>query len=411
MRLIPQDVIDQVLAAHDIAEVVGRYVTLKGAGRSMKALCPFHEEKTPSFTVNPERQSFKCFGCGKGGNVFGFLMEHQGLTFPEAVRALASERGIRVPEREGERREEPGRVESILRAVAFAQAFFQRSLAGPAGEEARGYLLSRGYDAEAVQRFGLGYAPVGWDRLHVAAAEVGIGGPLLEEAGLGLQADDGRRRDRFRHRITFPISDLRGKVVTFGARALAPDDQPKYLNGPETPVFRKSSVLFALDRAREAIRRTGEALLMEGYTDVLMAHRTGVDRAVAGMGTAFTPDQAGLLKRFAQRVVLVYDGDDAGRAAAERTTDVLLERGLEVRIASLPEGRDVDEVLLEEGVPAFEAIVASAQDVLDFKVSLLEARLDLESPSGRARAVEALAATVAKVPSLPERDQLFRRIG
>jgi DNA primase len=206
------------------------------------------------------------------------------------------------------------------------------------------------------------------------------------------------------------VADLRGKVVTFGARALDPDDTPKYLNGPETPVFRKGSLLFALDRARDGIRRAGEALLMEGYTDVLMAHWHGVDRAVAGMGTAFTPEQASLLRRFAPKVVLVYDGDAAGLAAADRAVDVLLERGLEVRIARLPEGRDVDEILLEDGKEAFEQVLARAEDLFAFKLSLLRERHDLGTTAGRARAAEALLATVMKVPSTVERDQLFREI-
>jgi DNA primase len=210
--------------------------------------------------------------------------------------------------------------------------------------------------------------------------------------------------------VTFPVHDLRGKVVTFGARALSPEDTPKYLNGPETVVFRKSSCLFALDRARDAIRRADEALLMEGYTDVLMAHLHGVERAVAGMGTAFTSEQAALLRRFAARVVLVYDSDAAGRTAAERTLEVLLERGLEVRVASLPEGRDVDEILLEEGPAAFEAVLRDTKDVLAFKLECLRGRVDLSTPAGRARAAESLVQTVTRVPSIVERDQYLREI-
>jgi len=410
MGLIPQDVIDSVLAAHDVVEVVGRYVPLKPAGRSFKALCPFHEEKTPSFTVNPDRQTFKCFGCGKGGNVFRFLMEHEGLSFPEAVRALAEERGITVPEVGGRAPEAEGRVEAVRRALASAQAFFVRCLASDEGREARAYLEGRGYDAEAMRRFGLGCAPAAWDRLVQAAARKRVPGAVLEEAGLALPRKEGGHYDRFRNRVTFPVADLQGRVITFGARALSDEDQPKYLNGPETVVFRKSAVLYALDRARDGIRRRGEALLMEGYTDVLTCHLHGVDHAVAGMGTAFTPRQAALLHRFTSRVVLVYDGDEAGRAAAERTLDLVLPEGLEVAVVLLPQGRDVDEILLEEGPEALEARVREAHDLLEFKLRVLADRHDPSTPHGRARIAEELVATIVKVPSPVERDQLLREV-
>ncbi len=406
--MISQDVLDRVLAAHDIVDVVGRYLSLKPAGRSQKALCPFHDEKTPSFTVNPDRQTFKCFGCGVGGDVFRFLMEHEGMTFPEAVRMLARERGIEVPERGGGERVEPRRYERALSALSFAREHFARALASPAGAEARAYLEHRGYDEEARRRFGLGCAPPGWDRLLAAARERKIPVEALDEAGLVLRAEDGRPYDRFRNRVVFPIADLQGRVVTFGARALSPEDQPKYLNGPETLVFKKANTLFHLDRAKEPIRRSGEALLMEGYTDVLMCHLHGFDRAVAGMGTAFTSRQAGLLKRFARRVVLVYDSDEAGCLAAERTLDVLVGERLEVRVARLPTGRDVDEVLLEEGPQAVEEILGGALDLLDFKWWALARRHDLGGPAGRARAAEELVSTLVRVPSPVERDQWLR---
>jgi DNA primase len=407
MGRIPDDVIDQVLAAHDIVEVVGRHVPLHQAGRSFKALCPFHEEKTPSFTVNPDRQTFKCFGCGKGGHAIAFLMEHDGLTFPEAVRALAKERGIAIPESERRSEAEQGRVEAVRRALAFGQAFYVRALASDEGTQARAYLEQRGYDEAARRTFGLGYAPAAWDALLAAARRRGLGAEVLEAAGLALARKDGGHYDRFRNRVTFPIADLQGRVITFGARALSPDDQPKYLNGPETAVFKKANTLYALDRARDAIRRSGEALLMEGYTDVLMCHLHGVDRAVAGMGTAFTPRQAALLKRFAARVLLVYDGDEAGRLAAERTLDLLLPEGLDVRVVLLPAGRDVDEILLEEGRESFEGLLAGALGLLDFKLAAVGARHDLATPHGRALAAEEVVRTIARVPRPVERDHLF----
>jgi DNA primase len=408
--LIPQDVLDRVLAAHDIADVVGRHVPLAKAGRSYKALCPFHDEKTPSFTVNPERQSFRCFGCGKGGNVFGFLMAKDGLTFPEAVRALAAERGIEVP-RSGRREtpEEASRVERARKALAFAQEFYVRALATPDGAEARAYLAKRGFSPEHVATFGIGLSPARWDALPEAARLRSLPLDAFVDAGLVGRNERGSF-DRFRGRLTFPIRDLQGRVVTFGARAMLPDQQPKYLNGPETALFRKGATVFGLERAKDGIRRAGHALLAEGYVDVLMAHAFGFDETVAGMGTALTPEQARLLRRFAGRVVLLYDGDEAGRAAAEKSADVLLEEGLEVLVALLPEGKDVDEVLLEEGPERLREIVGSARDVFDFKHAMLSVRHDLATVRGRALAVEAMLRSARRVKSALERDMLFRRI-
>ncbi|MFM8979832.1 MAG: DNA primase [Planctomycetia bacterium] len=411
MGRIPDDVIARVIEAHDIVAVIERHVPLKRAGSAFKGLCPFHDEKTPSFTVNPSRQSFKCFGCGKGGTVITFVMLHLRMSFPEALRMLAQERGIAVPDSREPAGPPKGELEACLRALAFAQELFTRSLAAEEGAEARRYLEARGFPAEAQERFGLGYAPAGWDRLITSAAGRKIDTATLEMAGLVVPRSSGSGHyDRFRHRITFPVRNLLGQVVTFGARALAPEDMPKYLNGPETPVFRKGATLFALDMARDGTRRRGEALLMEGYTDVLMAHRFGFDAAVAGMGTAFTPQQATLLRRFVPRVVLVYDGDAAGRAAAEKAIDLLLAEGLEVKVALLPEGRDVDEILLEEGAAAFQAVLDQSLGVLDYLLAALRARLDLASPHGRAQAAEALVKTVARVKSHVERDFMLRTL-
>lgn len=412
MGRIPDHIIDQVREAHAIEEIVGRSVELKRSGSTFKALCPFHEEKTPSFHVNPSRGTYKCFGCGKGGNVFTWMQETLGLNFPEAVRMLAEERGIVVPQSGGGRDEgDRDRQQAMYDALTFAWRFFQKSLQSPEGSGARAYLEKRGYDAEAVERFGLGYAPPGWDRLIQAAVPARIKTEALLAAGLIQERRTGNGHyDRFRGRVMFPISDLRGRVVTFGARALEPEDTPKYLNGPETDVFHKSSVLFALDRAQREMRNSGTALLMEGYTDVLMAHLGGFENAVAGMGTALTDRQAATLRRFASRVILVYDSDDAGQAASERGIDILIKAGLEVRVARLPAGRDVDEILLEEGPEAFDAVLKAAVEIFEFKMAAMAERFDFGTPRGRSEAIDALVPTLAIVPSDIERDQLFRLI-
>ena len=411
MARIPDHIIDQVRDAHDIVEVVQRTVPLKRAGSGYKGLCPFHDEKTPSFTVHPDRQTFKCFGCGKGGNVFGWLTETQGLNFPEAVRQLAEERGIEVPTTGRSDPEQDERFETIRKVLGVAHRFFVRALGSDEGREARAYLERRGYDADAQRQFGLGFAPAAWDRLLEAAAKSGFKPEDLEAAGLVIPRREGDGfYDRFRHRVMFPIADARGRLCTFAGRAMDPDDPAKYMNGPETLVFRKSEVLYALHRARESIRRRGEALLMEGYTDVLMCHLHGFDHAVAGMGTAFTDRQARHLARHCERVILVYDADDAGRAAAEKSLDILLREGLEVRVALLPEGRDVDEILLEDGTYLFQQVLDASLELFEFKLQAAASRYDLDTPRGRAKASEEILASVVQVKSELERDQLISLI-
>ena len=408
---IPDQIIEQVREAHDIVDVVGRAVQLKRAGAGYKGLCPFHDEKTPSFTVHPGRQTYKCFGCNKGGNVLTFVMETQGLSFPESVRQLAEERGIQVPDSAAHDPQMDQRVEALRNALRCAHRFFVESLASAEGAEARAYLRKRGYDEDAVKEFGLGYAPDSWDRLRLAAQKAGVSERALDDAGLVRTRTKGDGfYDYYRHRIMFPIADAQGRLVTFAGRALDPEDPAKYMNGPETTVFKKSGVLYAYHRARESIRRKGEALLMEGYTDVLMCQLHGFENAVAGMGTAFTERQAGLIRRLVDRVVLLYDADSAGQSAAERALEVLLEKGMEVRIALLPEGRDVDEILLEEGAEALDAILAESRDVFEFKLGLLGGKYDLATPRGRAKASEELVALATHVESAIERDQLLRTI-
>ena len=412
MAGIPEEIIERVRDAHDIVELVARTVTLKKQGASYKACCPFHEEKTPSFHVNPARQIYKCFGCGKGGNVFHWLMEIRSLTFPEAVRQLADERNIEIPTTVrggwGVRRDVRQRVARVL---GFAERWFHHMLKEDAGEEARRYLERRGYDTEAQAAYSLGYAPASWDGFLAAANQRGVSAADVAEAGLA-KAREGRsgHYDTFRNRVMFPIRDWQGRLVTFAGRALDADDPAKYINGPETPVFQKSRVLYALDLARPAIVKSEEALLMEGYTDVLACHRNGIETAVAGMGTALTPEQAGLLARFAKTVVLLYDGDDAGERATERALDVLLVKGLHVRVAQLPRGLDVDDILQEEGPEALRERVGEAPDWFAYLLAQEGRRRDLSSARGRSEAAEAIAQTIAKVKGDVERNLRLREL-
>ena len=329
---------DKVKQQADIVRVVGEYVRLKKSGQNFTGLCPFHGEKTPSFAVHPVKQIFHCFGCGKGGDVFSFVMEMEKCQFPEAVRIVAEKCGIAIPrpkERSPEERKENQQRAALVEMHREAQAFFVKQLETTAeGKAARAYLEDRGLDAEAIARFGIGYAPSGGDALlHYLKQKYAE--KLLVESGLISRDQSGRLFDRFRRRITFAIANESGKVVAFGCRALG-DDLPKYLNSPETPIYSKSNVLYHMDRAKDAIRRQDFAVLVEGYMDAIAVARAGIKNVVASCGTSLAEPQIKLLGRFTKRVIVNYDPDAAGQAATERSISLLLEQDFEVRVLALP---------------------------------------------------------------------------
>ena len=359
----PDEAKEQVRDATDIVALVGEKVQLRRSGRSWKGLCPFHGEKTPSFTVNPERQVWHCFGCGKGGDAFAWLMEMEKVTFPEALQVLADRAGIELPKIE----RGPGDAarDRLYQANALANDYFKASLRSAAGETARAYLDGRGFDAEVLDAYQVGWAPEGWDGLGTTLGKL-LPPAVLEEAGLLLRRGDGSHYDRFRNRIMFPVMAAAGKVSGFGARAIAPEDQPKYLNSPETAVYRKGSVLFGLPQARAAIRERKEALVAEGYLDVMRLHASGFGNAVSTSGTALTYDQARALARLEAEAVLVYDGDDAGVRAADRALEPLLSAGLSVRVLLIPGGEDPDSLIRAKGAEAFRALLDGARDVPAF---------------------------------------------
>ena len=350
---------EEVRNATDIVALVGERVALRRAGRAWKGLCPFHAEKTPSFTVNPERQIWHCFGCNRGGDAFSFLMELDRVTFPEALAQLAERAGVELP-RAGSGAGD-ARRERLYQANAIACDFFQASLRSEAGAGARAYLAGRGFEGAILDRFRVGWAPDRWDGLVAAAGKL-LPGELLEQAGLAVRRGDGTRYDRFRNRVLFPIEGPGGKIAGFGARALAPEDTPKYLNSPETPVYRKGALLFGLPAARQAIRERRQVLVAEGYLDVMRLHAAGFANAVSTCGTALTPEQARGLARFDVEVVLVYDGDAAGVRAADRGLDPLLGTGLSVRVLLLPDGEDPDSFLARRNPAEFEALLRDATD-------------------------------------------------
>lgn len=357
-KRIPEDFVVALRSRIDIAELVGGYVSLKKQGRNLVGLCPFHNEKTPSFIVSPDRQTFKCFGCGKGGNAFTFLMEIEGLSFPDAVARAASMVGLELPQ-EDMSPEEAAAIQKrrrYFKLLEEASALYRRSLGQKNAAPAQDYLRRRGVSPELAARFALGYAD-GWDGAVRQLLERGYELPELEEAGLaGRSTSSSGFFDKFHHRLIFPILDYRGQTVAFGGRILE-EGQPKYLNSPETRYFHKSQNLYGLYQAAAAIRHNDEAVLMEGYMDVISAHQFGVNNAVASLGTAFNGEHARLLRRYTTRVLLSYDGDGAGLAAADKAADILHGAGFAVRLLTIPKGLDPDEYLKQFGKPGWDRLV------------------------------------------------------
>src|SRR5580700_4770561 len=402
---------DRVKQQADIVRVVGEYVRLKKNGQNFTGLCPFHSEKTPSFAVHPVKQIYHCFGCGAGGDVFKFVMEMDKCDFMEAVRGVADKCGIAIPQardRSPEERREQQQRTALVELHREAAAFFARQLESTSeGKAARGYLADRGLDAEAIARFGLGYAPSGGDALlrHLKAK---YPEKVVELAGLASRDASGRPYDRFRRRIIFPISNESGKVVAFGGRALG-DDLPKYLNSPETPIYIKSSVLYHLDRAKEAIRSADAAMLVEGYMDTIAVARAGIGNVVASCGTSLTETQVKLLSRFTRRVIVNYDPDTAGQAATERSLSILLEHNCDVRVLALPGGKDPDTFIRTEGAAAYRKLLESAPPYLDYLIERAR-QLGVATAEQKLRAMNFLMPFVQRIPNALLRSEWASRI-
>jgi DNA primase len=402
---------DRVKQQADIVRVVGEYVRLKKNGQNFTGLCPFHSEKTPSFAVHPVKQIYHCFGCGIGGDVFKFVMEMDKCDFMEAVRTVADKCGIAMPrsrERSPEERREQQQRTALVELHGEAAAFFARQLESTQeGKAARGYLADRGLDAEAIARFGLGYAPSGGDAL-LRHLKTKYPEKLAELAGLASRDANGRPYDRFRRRIIFPISNESGKVVAFGGRALG-DDLPKYLNSPETPIYIKSSVLYHLDRAKEPIRAADAAILVEGYMDTIAVARAGNGNVVASCGTSLTETQVKLLSRFTRRVIVNYDPDAAGQAATERSLSILLEHNCDVRVLALPGGKDPDTFIRTEGAAAYRKLLESAPPYLDYLIGRAR-QLGVASAEQKLRAMNFLMPFVQRIPNALLRSEWASRI-
>ncbi len=406
MGRIPDEIIQRVRDRVDVVELVGRSVALKRTGRSYKGLCPFHGEKTPSFHVNPDRGSYYCFGCQEGGDAFSYLMKVENLTFLEAVRSLARECGVEIPESGGGER---GATERLYAANEIAQRLYRRAFDEP-GNPAAVYLERRGLSAADAERFEIGYAPDRWDGVATALAAERVPAEVGEQAGLLARRSRGDGHyDRLRNRLTFPIRDARGRIVGFGGRALAADDEPKYLNTPESPVFRKRESFYGLPEALAAMRRAERAVVVEGYFDRIALARAGLDEALATCGTALGEGHARGLRRRTRNVVLLFDGDEAGQRAMLRSLEVLLPAGLRVRAALLPEGHDPDDLLRRDGPDALRRIVEQAPAALDFAIERAVAA-GCASPAEKADAVAAVAPLLAQVPSGVERSAFAVRL-
>jgi len=408
---IPDEKVEEVRTAADLVEVAEDYVQLKQSGSRYMGLCPFHDEDTPSFSIDPDQNLYYCFGCQRGGDVFKFVQEIEGVGFLEGVRVLADRYGIVLPDEEVDE-EAANEREAILHALRFAARFFYRRLTqSDRGRPALDYLRERGFAPETIKQFGLGFAPDEWDALLTAAEEEQIDPEILEKAGLVIERNDGSGYyDRYRGRIIFPIFSHIGKVLAFAGRILDPDgdrghgpdderDQPKYINSPETEVYHKKEVLYGLHQAKRSVRQSDEVLLVEGYTDVISLSQAGVENVVASSGTALTEQQVAVLDRYANRALLLYDADEAGERAAMRGLERAMEAGVGAYAVELPDGNDPDDYVQEHGGDAFAAYVEEhRQDLPSFAYQQARRRGDLETPEDRVEVQREIIGSVARIP-------------
>jgi len=414
MGRIPEATVEQVLASTDIVEVIGRYVKLRRAGTNFVGLCPFHNEKTPSFNVSPSRNSYHCFGCGAGGTAIGFLIDHDGMTFVEAVKKLADAAGVRIEEEvwdantERENKIRAGLVKAHLRLAEWYHLLLMKD---PAADVARQYLKGRGITAQVAKHWQLGFAPGHGDALRRWAKEQGFTENLLVAAGIMAKDDQGRTYPRFRQRLMFPICNDSGDVIAFSGRLLEADAKAaKYLNSPETPIFSKSRVFFGFHKTKRAVAKASQAIVCEGQIDLVMAFEAGFENVVAALGTAFTEHHARLLKRHADEVVLCYDSDAAGFKAAQRSFQILAPTGLVVKMAALPAGDDPDTLIRREGAEAFATLIEQSQEFIDYQIDHAAKQPGFEQMRDRVRFAEQMAGNIRVLESAVARSTAIQRV-
>ncbi|MFA5778847.1 MAG: DNA primase [Elusimicrobiota bacterium] len=406
---IPEATIQNVLSACDIVEVIEGYVRLTRSGRNFKARCPFHNEKTPSFMVNPEKQIFHCFGCSIGGNAISFIMKMEGLTYPEAIRKLAKKCNIEIKEIFSNSKTDDKLAEereTIYKILNDAGLFFQKHLEESA--VIKNWLKKRGLTDETIEKFQIGYAPKSSRILFNAAVKKGYSKDLLYKSGV-----ISNEKDFFINRVMFPIFDITGRVVAFGGRVLDDAIQPKYLNSPETAVYSKSRVLYGLNFAGKSIRENNSAIILEGYVDVIMCHQYGITNTVATLGTAFTPQHSSLLKRYTDNVIVAYDPDTAGRSSAIRSCEVLLNDDLYVKIAQLPDGKDSDEILISDGADKLKNIFSNSKSYIDFFIdekSSASAGFDVKTIEGKRGLVKLALPVISKIPNAVVKSEYIKTL-
>lgn len=394
MAFVPENTLNEILSRIDIVELISEYLPLKRSGRGYTALCPFHHEKTPSFIVSRQKQIFHCFGCQAGGNAFGFLMKYDRLEFPEAVETLAKRAGVLIPRDERQIKNQ-GISQELHKINETAADFYSNVLHSPEGAAALHYLKKRGMSPETIRKFRLGYAPGKWDGLLNYLRSKNIPLSLIEKAGLIIAKDNQGYYDRFRQRIIVPISDVRNRVIAFGARVLD-NSLPKYINSPETAVYSKSKTLFGLNLSKEAIITQDCAVIVEGYFDLIAPFQAGITNIAASCGTALTTEQVRLLKRYSRNIVMIYDADDAGQSATMRSLELLVEEDMNVRVVRLEKGYDPDAYIRHSGAEGFRDLIIGAKDTVDYMLDTLKAKYDLTDISQKARIASIILPLLAK---------------
>jgi len=405
----PQTFIEDLKRQADIVRIVQDYVSLKKAGANWVARCPFHKETKPSFSVNPSKEIFYCFGCQKGGSVFTFVMEIERVTFPEAIKIVAEKAGVPLPKMVDDSRFEARKRDSdqVIELNQWALAWWQDQLQGNAARAVREYLKQRGITEETSQTFKLGFAPDSWEALSTHLRQKGATQEQLEKSGLVVKKEEGGSYDRFRGRLIFPVFDAQGKPVAFGGRTLDPEGEPKYLNSPETPAYTKGRHLYGLNLTRDEIRRQGFAILVEGYLDLIVPYQFGVRNVVASLGTALTPEQVKLIGRFARKVVVNYDGDRAGVQAAKRAIETILAEDIEVKVLVLPDNADPDDFIRKHGVMEYQQRRGAAQPHIQFVIDQAVRDRNLHSPAEKAMAVEETLPFVRAVRNRIQKREYF----
>lgn len=409
---IPEDKIEEIRSSVDIVDYINQFVSLKRVGKNYVGLCPFHAEKTPSFTVSPDKQLYHCFGCGAGGNVFNFVMQYEKVSFFEAVKRIAEFIGIELPKPERKDRWIETEFEELYEANRFAEEFFVKSLLKTSeGKKAMEYLYKRGVNDATIAKFGIGYSPEQWDALVQHAIKQGFSLELLEKVGVIIKKEDGSYYDRFRGRIIFPIFSITGRIIAFGGRRLKDDENiPKYINSPETKIYTKSKVLYGLYQGRDSIRKKGYAILVEGYMDCISLFQAGVENVVASGGTALTEEQVRLISNYTNTIYFIYDADSAGAKAMMRGIDLILAQGIDVYIVNLPEGEDPDSFIKKHPVSEFDKLIENAVNFVEFKASTYQKLGKLDDPNVKVKAIRSIVESISKIPDALKRSVFIREI-